>query len=532
MVFNLFSKAAGIAGLFIKPIKYWIDDWFREKVLPVEGSVVYSDLWFAVEHSGIYIGDNKIANIAVTGFAKSKVKISSPKDFVSGSKMYSKIYVSCDNSGSVGDMYVSEGAASHVGDRDYYLLVFKNCHEFSRKCLYYSNQNHLLDFEINDLNETWEPTIGLLKTTAKVKIGATKWKLWDWQNDKKRRAEKPDIDKIVDSLKNEKLTSEMIDRIKKELEEAKAYKNEISDEKIPEEALDALGKFTENLDQIDKECDSAREFLKLTGYSYSFNQLKELAEDFSALADEMARNRKIAEMVEKLGKNYISEIKKKNVTRVDKMGHSEVFGIHQSDDLARMLPSELINLENEELEYLFYSRYLEKRLLTYELIGKSKEQKDEESRKKGPVVACVDTSGSMDGIRILKAKALLLAVANILEKENRSLYVILFGASGETRELNIDKTEKNPEILKFLKQGFGGGTDFNTPLEKSMDIIESIEDYNKADILMITDGLCQISNDCKARIGEKRKTLDFNIYTVICSSDVIKDDFSDEILNI
>ncbi len=532
MVSNLFSKAAGIAGLIFKPIKYWIDDWFREKVTPVEGSVVYSDLWFAVEHSGIYIGDNKISNIVVTGFAQSKVKISNPKNFVSSSKMYSKIYVSCNSSGAVGDHSVSDEAASRVGERDYYLLAFKNCHDFSRKCLYQSNQNHLFDLDINDLNETWEPTIGLLKATAKVKIGATKWKLWDWRNDKKRRAEKPDVDKLFADLKNVTLTPEMIDIIKKELEEAKVYKNEISDEKIPREALEVLESFSKTIDEIDKQCDSAKEFLKLTGYSYSFNQLKELAEDFSALADEMARNRKIAEMVEKLGKNYISEIKKKNVTRVDKMGHSEVFGIHQSDDLARMLPSELINLENEELEYLFYSRYLEKRLLTYELIGKSKVQKDEENREKGPVVACVDTSGSMDGIRILKAKALLLAVANILEKENRSLYVILFGASGETRELNIDKTEKNPEILKFLKQGFGGGTDFITPLEKSMDIIESIEDYNKADILMITDGLCQISNDCKARIGEKRKTLDFNIYTVICSSDVIKDDFSDEILNI
>ncbi|HPG58597.1 MAG TPA: VWA domain-containing protein [Candidatus Wallbacteria bacterium] len=532
MVFNLFSKAAGIAGLFIKPLKYWIDDWFREKVRPVEGSVVYSDLWFAVEHSGIYTGDNKISNIAVTGFAQSKVKIISPRDFVSSGKMYSKIYVSCNGSGAVGDHDVSNEAASRVGERDYYLLAFKNCHDFSRKCLYQSTQNHLFDLDINDLNETWEPTIGLLKATAKIKIGATKWKLWDWQNDKKRRAEKPDINKIIDSLKNEKLTPEMIDRIKKELEEAKAYKNEISDEKIPPEALEILESFSKTLDEIDKQCNSAKEFLKLTGHSYSFNQLKELAEDFSALANEMARNRKITEIVEKLGKNYISEIKKRSVTRVDKRGNNEVFGIRLSDDLERMLPSELINLENEELEYLFYSRYLEKRLLTYELIGKSKEQKDEESRKKGPAVACIDTSGSMDGIRILKAKALLLAVANILEKENRSLYVILFGASGETRELNIEKSEKNSEILKFLKQGFGGGTDFDTPIEKSIEIIESIKGYNKADILMITDGLCQISNDCKARITEKRKTLDFNIYTIICSSDVIKDDFSDEILNI
>ena len=34
----------------LKPLKYFVDSTFRDKVRPVPGSVVYCDLWLAVEH--------------------------------------------------------------------------------------------------------------------------------------------------------------------------------------------------------------------------------------------------------------------------------------------------------------------------------------------------------------------------------------------------------------------------------------------------------------------------------------------------
>ena len=80
---------------------------------------------------------------------------------------------------------------------------------------------------------------------------------------------------------------------------------------------------------------------------------------------------------------------------------------------------------------LFYARLLEKQLLTYELQGTTHvvgETTETEKQRTGPVVACLDTSGSMQGQPMLKAKALLLAIANILQQENRSLHVLLFGA--------------------------------------------------------------------------------------------------------
>ena len=47
----------------------------------------------------------------------------------------------------------------------------------------------------------------------------------------------------------------------------------------------------------------------------------------------------------------------------------EVSGIHQSDDILRLLATELSMLGMEELEFEFYRRLLEKRLLSYRLQG-------------------------------------------------------------------------------------------------------------------------------------------------------------------
>ena len=60
-----------------------------------------------------------------------------------------------------------------------------------------------------------------------------------------------------------------------------------------------------------------------------------------------------------MGRDYVSESRKKR-TRIPKASRSEVHGTHLSDDLMRMLPSELLNLEDETLEHLFYARLLEK----------------------------------------------------------------------------------------------------------------------------------------------------------------------------
>ena len=193
----------------------------------------------------------------------------------------------------------------------------------------------------------------------------------------------------------------------------------------------------------------------------------------------------------------------------------------------------ILNLEDDTLEHLFYARLLEKNLLTYELQGTelvNGEQIETVKKRTGPVVACLDTSSSMQGEALLKAKALLLAIANILKQEERSLYVLLFGSTGELREFSMSNATDIPGLLHFLAQGFNGGTDFETPLQRAFQLIASTPEYIKADVLMLSDGDCSISDEFAQRVKQSKAALDCSIYSVLCAGGRVQDKFSDEVV--
>lgn len=524
----------------LKTLKYFIDSTFREKVHPIPGSVVYCDLWLAVEHSGIYVGDGQISNIEVESLAEGVVRACGPDSFTAKSTLGRKIYVTCDSTGAVGHKAVAKGAANHVGERSFYGLVIKNCHQFSTRCVNYAGRNidlSLLDRAMTSLPDgTFEPTITALKTAARNKLGATKWRLWDWQSDEGEDEEsppEPDWQSHTDHFQNLALDPESIARIRAELDAARAYEEEIADENIPAPIRQHLGQFRQTLDDISQKYEEVKGFLAAcpdTRLSYA--DIKNAKEDFAALAAQLQGNTRVKDLARKMGRDYISEEKKRKA-RVPQASRSEVHGTHRSDDLMRVLPSELLNLEDETLENIFYARLLEKNLLSYELQGVTYidgEESFQQDKRTGPVVACLDTSGSMQGTPLLKAKALLLAIANILKKEDRSLHVLLFGSSGEIREFSMAANSDAAGLLGFLQQGFGGGTDFETPIRRALTIIAVERDYKKADVLMISDGDCALSPEFSAYLQQQKAILDCSVYSVLCAGTRVEDKFSDEVV--
>jgi len=519
-------------SFIIKTIKYWVDNIFREKVEPIKGSVLYSDLYFAVEHSGIYIGNNQISNIVVDGFMQSTVKSSSPQSFVDGGWMHNKIYVSCDKSGAVGDSEVSTYAKNSVGEKDFYGLVFSNCHEFSEKCLYLSNtkqkNNTQLNFDLFMPNETWELTLNSLKLSAKSQLGATKWRLWDNGQNNLNEGSQPNFGELGENLYDMELSENSIDELGKGQEELDKYLEEISDENIPNEAIKEIEEYQEKLKKVQEKYKEAREFIKEMEQPFSYNDLLNIKGlDFSKLVEEFKYNKQIDEIIRKLGNDYISKEKKETLNR---RMPSEVYGVHKSNDLSRIFPSELLGIDDEDLEYLFYAKYLESNLLSYELDGENRSV--ESSKTKGPIVVCFDSSGSMKGKPILKARALLFSISKILKKENREMYVLMFSNKNQIRELHIKSNSNSRKLLQFLYSSFDGSTNFETPLKRSFEIIEDKKEFENADILMVTDGRCDISDDFRNRLLNKKQTLGFEIYTVICKNEIVRDEYSSEVVKI
>lgn len=543
-VFKIMKPGSILLRVFqsicMKSVKYFIDSKIRQHVTPVPGSVLYCDLWVAVEHSGIYVGDGKISNIVVDGIAESSVSYSSAADFTSKSILGRKIYVSCNKDGAVGNSKVAHGADNHIGERVLYGYFLKNCHQFSTKCINYTDQAPeqigLTEktFSFVPPLATWEPTLAALKNAARKKLGTTKWRLWDWDKSlQDNPAHEPDWQAQEQYFQYLPLNEKSIELIRSELNELQDYQSELEDENIPQHITKKLTSLNSTLTQISDKYEEVKEFLaKCPGADFSYTDIINSQDDFTALARLLHDNQRIKDLAHKMGRNYISEEKKK-ATKIPEASKNEVHGTHRSNDLMRMLPSELVNLEDETLEVLFYARLLEHNLLTYELQGVTYingEEQQTNQKRTGPVVACLDTSGSMAGAPLLKAKASLLAIANILKQEQRSLHVLLFGSNGELKEFSINEVNNSSGLLSFLQQSFGGGTDFETPLKRALEIVKNDEGFIKADILMISDGDCILSTEFIGSLDTEKNLLDCSIYSVLCDGKRVEDNFSDEII--
>ncbi|MCH2232452.1 MAG: VWA domain-containing protein [Crocosphaera sp.] len=183
---------------------------------------------------------------------------------------------------------------------------------------------------------------------------------------------------------------------------------------------------------------------------------------------------------------------------------NETRGIKLSGEIDRMLPSEAGLLGNPQLKDLWYAKFAEKQLITYRLEGittttKLQTMEDEiptsQGSEKGPILALIDTSGSMSGEPIHRAKAVVLRMCQVAFRDKRELLLSEFGSVGEIEECRL---EMNPNglkrLLKFLEGGFGGGTDINGPIKKALPYLQQ-ETWQSADIVIVSDGQFYVEND-------------------------------------
>jgi uncharacterized protein with von Willebrand factor type A (vWA) domain len=106
----------------------------------------------------------------------------------------------------------------------------------------------------------------------------------------------------------------------------------------------------------------------------------------------------------------------------------------------------------------------------------------------GPIIVCLDTSGSMHGAREVVAKALTLECMRGAHRQGRKCFVYAFSGPGDVMDLELgnDSASMN-RLLNFLTMSFSGGTDVDAPLALSLERLTR-EEWGLADILMVTDG--------------------------------------------
>ena len=199
-----------------------------------------------------------------------------------------------------------------------------------------------------------------------------------------------------------------------------------------------------------------------------------------------------------------------------KMEHSagsDIEGITVGDDLNSLLPLELAQYSDEDMEGLFIYKYRTRRLQTFryksEMAKPSRKLGFTHASRKGPMIVCLDTSASMYGTPERVASTLISLLEETAEDLERDCYLIDFSVSihavdlMEKRQLNrmrklglqIPQSSDESDVEKPQRQSgashlpfIGGGTNARKMMEEMFALLDNDGlRYVNADVLWITD---------------------------------------------
>jgi uncharacterized protein with von Willebrand factor type A (vWA) domain len=195
------------------------------------------------------------------------------------------------------------------------------------------------------------------------------------------------------------------------------------------------------------------------------------------LAQRLKRDDRLARIALLAGKfKRIAAAKQKAKVR---HGADEVSDVEFGANLSRLLPSELGKLTHPLLRRAFLASLVEGRVMQYRLQGT-------DSLGRGPLVVCLDKSGSVDGPKDIWATAVALALLEVAHRQRRPFALLCFDGAVK-HEARVGIGEALPEECLFVHAS--GGTNITGVLARALSIIqESGGAMKKADVVLITDG--------------------------------------------
>jgi uncharacterized protein with von Willebrand factor type A (vWA) domain len=200
-------------------------------------------------------------------------------------------------------------------------------------------------------------------------------------------------------------------------------------------------------------------------------------------------------------------------------GPGELVGITLGDDVGRLIPSELAALGVPALRAPFAARLAENRLMVYDTRG-------EEIAGKGAIIACVDCSDSMTNTagsdattREAWAKACALALLDQARAARRDFVGILFSSEDEVAvfDFSAQRPVEIGDVADFAEHFFGGGTDYQAPLDAAADVLTAqhkAAGNQHGDIVLITDGACDVTEDWMSSWQDRKNALAFRVFGV------------------
>lgn len=349
-------------------------------------------------------------------------------------------------------------------------------------------------------------------------IGTKKFgeKTLEWVEEQKKHNK--EMEKLIDQIeeydekthddqtkqKKEEAMNDLVEQIKNSLEEdGTAFEDAMSD--AMEETQDA----TEHVEKL------------LGGVGNERDERKKVPlRDQIQLAEYLSSNQKLNDIADWAGRmKAIAHMKQKSKDE----NSIEPSGVTTGSDIGSLLPSELGMYTNPATKADFMRRFAEGETLQYDRKGK-------EELGKGPVILCLDQSGSMNDLDN-ESKGFTLALMSIAKKQRRDFGLILFSDRAEVYKYEKGKIKIN-DMVGLAKTFLNGGTNFMKPLQEALNMINETR-FKKADIVFVTDGASDMPDDFLWEFNKTKQKKDFKVLSMVIGGEFSTiSQFSDKVVTI
>lgn len=200
-------------------------------------------------------------------------------------------------------------------------------------------------------------------------------------------------------------------------------------------------------------------------------------------------------------------------------GRGETYSLELGDNLSRALTSELAMLATPETIPLFLRKYQQRQIKQYR-------RRESIYKGMGDIICCLDESGSTEGEAAAWGKAVAMTLLEIAAESHRSFALIHF-AGGSSCHVDIFRPGEYTleDKLSAAETFLGGGTNFERPVREAIRLMDT-EGFEKADVVFITDGECELPDACRQELQSAQATYHFTVTGILLDEGQSGMDFS------
>ena len=188
-------------------------------------------------------------------------------------------------------------------------------------------------------------------------------------------------------------------------------------------------------------------------------------------------------------------------------GRGETYALELGNDLSRAIGSEFAMLASPQTLPLFVKKYQQRRLKQYR-------RREPIHKGMGDIICCLDESGSTRGDAAAWGKAVALTLLDIAAENRRKFALIHFAGSTSCKvDVFLPGQYSVQDKMNAAETFLDGGTDFERPLDEAIQLMDT--GFENADIVFLTDGLCELPEDYLTKLHKEQAARKFTVTGIL-----------------